>query len=42
MFFGVVVVVAVVLMPQGLAHVVRNLPRQGWRYFINNVKATRL
>lgn len=42
MFFGVVIILAVVLMPQGLAHVLRNMPRQGLRYFINNVKATKL
>lgn len=42
MFFGIVIVVAVVLMPRGLADLMRNLPRQGWRYFINNMKANKL
>ncbi|MBA8840662.1 branched-chain amino acid ABC transporter permease [Ochrobactrum sp. RH2CCR150] len=42
MFFGIVIVVAVVLMPRGLADLLRNLPRQGWRYFINNIKANKL
>lgn len=42
MFFGIVIVVAVVLIPRGLADVIRKLPRQGWRYFVNNIKATKL
>lgn len=42
LFFGVVIILAVVLMPRGLAHGVRHIPRQGLRYFINNVKAAKL
>jgi branched-chain amino acid transport system permease protein len=41
-FFGVVIVVAVVLMPRGLIDVIRRFHRSGWRYFIENVRANRL
>ncbi len=42
MFFGIVIVVAVVFMPRGIAHVVQNFGRLGWRYFLENVRAHRL
>lgn len=42
LFFGVVIVVAVVLMPRGLADVSRRFRRLGWRYFIENIRANRL
>jgi branched-chain amino acid transport system permease protein len=42
LFFGVVIVVAVVFMPRGLADLMRNVKRAGWRYFIENVRAHRL
>jgi len=42
LFFGVVVVAAVVLMPRGLADVIRQFRKTGWRYFSQNIKATRL
>lgn len=42
LFFGVVVVAAVVLMPRGLADVLRHFRKSGWRYFIDNIKAHRL
>jgi branched-chain amino acid transport system permease protein len=42
LFFGIVVVAAVVLMPRGLADVVRRFRKSGWRYFSENIKATRL
>ena len=42
LFFGVVVVAAVVLMPRGLADIVRQFRKTGWRYFSENIKATRL
>ena len=41
-FFGVVIVAAIVLMPRGLFDIVRNVPRQGWRYFLQNIRAHRL
>ena len=41
-FFGVVVVAAVVLMPRGLADMLRRFRTTGWRYFAENIKATRL
>jgi branched-chain amino acid transport system permease protein len=42
LFFGVVVVAAVVLMPRGLADAVRGVRLHGWGYFARNVKAHRL
>ena len=42
LFFGAVVVAAVVLMPRGLADMLRHLRKTGWRYFIDNIKAHRL
>ena len=42
LFFGVVIVVAVVLMPRGLADVARHYRRAGWRYFIENIRMHRL
>lgn len=42
LFFGVVIVVAVTLMPRGLADVLRRFRKLGWRYFIENVRANRL
>ena len=42
LFFGVVIVVAVVLMPRGIADLVRHIKAAGWRYFIDNVRTHRL
>jgi len=42
LFFGVVVVAAVVLMPRGVADLVRQFRKSGWRYFADNVKAHRI
>jgi branched-chain amino acid transport system permease protein len=42
LFFGVVIVAAVVLMPRGLADMLRRLRKTGWRYFIENIRAHRL
>jgi len=42
MFFGIVIVVAVVFMPRGIAHLVRHVRRAGWRYFLDNVRTHRL
>jgi branched-chain amino acid transport system permease protein len=42
LFFGVVIVAAIVLMPRGLADIVRNVPKSGWRYFKQNIDAHRL
>ncbi len=42
LFFGVVIVVAVVLMPRGLADLARRVRTLGWRYFAENVRANRL
>ena len=42
LFFGVVIVAAVVLMPRGLADLARRGRRAGWRYFIENIRANRL
>ena len=42
LFFGVVVVAAVVLMPRGLAEAIRRIRTSGWRYFGENIRAHRL
>ena len=42
LFFGAVIIVAVVFMPRGLADVLRRFRRTGWRYFSENVKKYRL
>lgn len=42
LFFGVVVVAAVVLMPRGVADVVRQFRKSGWRYFAKNLRAHRI
>jgi branched-chain amino acid transport system permease protein len=42
LFFGVVVVAAVVLMPRGLADMIRRVPKLGWRYFRENIRSYRL
>ena len=42
LFFGVVVVAAVVLMPRGVADVMRQFRKVGWRYFVDNLKAHRV
>ena len=42
LFFGIVIVAAVVLMPRGLADWLRHVRRSGWRYFIDNLRAHRL
>jgi branched-chain amino acid transport system permease protein len=42
LFFGIVVVAAVILMPRGLADILRHFRTSGWRYFIQNIKAHRI
>jgi branched-chain amino acid transport system permease protein len=42
MFFGIVIVVAVVFMPRGIAHLFQRFRQSGWRYFLENVRANRL
>lgn len=42
LFFGVVVVAAVVLMPRGIADVIRRFRTSGWHYFIENLRAHRI
>ncbi len=42
LFFGVVIVAGVVLMPRGLADLLRRFRKTGWRYFIENIRAHRL
>jgi branched-chain amino acid transport system permease protein len=42
LFFGVVVVAAVVLMPRGVADVMRQFRKSGWRYFVENLRAHRI
>lgn len=42
LFFGVVIVIAVVFMPRGLADLGRRFRQFGWHYFAENVRAHRL
>ncbi|MCD6680002.1 MAG: branched-chain amino acid ABC transporter permease [Burkholderiaceae bacterium] len=42
LFFGLVIVVAVVFMPRGLSHLSTHLRGAGWRYFRDNVREHRL
>lgn len=42
LFFGVVVVVAVVVIPRGLADVLRRFRSTGWRYFAENIRSHQL
>lgn len=42
LFFGLVIVVAVIFMPRGLADVIRRFSRNGWRYFRDSVRRHRL
>lgn len=42
MFYGIIIVIAVIFMPRGIAHLVRNIRQTGWRYFIDNVRTHRL
>jgi branched-chain amino acid transport system permease protein len=42
LFFGFVIVAAVVIMPRGLADMMRRFRKSGWRYFIENIRAHRL
>ena len=42
LFFGVVIVVAIVFMPRGLADFVRRFGTSRWRYFKQNIQAHRL
>ena len=42
LFFGIVIVVAVVFMPRGVAHLARHIKPAGWRYFVGNVRTHRL
>lgn len=42
LFFGFVIVIAVVFMPRGLADVGRRFRAVGWRYFAENVRRNRL
>ena len=42
LFFGLVIVAAVVLMPRGLADMFRRGRKIGWRYFVENIRTHRL
>ncbi|MDR3454918.1 MAG: branched-chain amino acid ABC transporter permease [Rhodoferax sp.] len=42
LFFGIVIVAAVVLMPRGLADMLRRFRKTGWHYFIENIRAHKL
>ena len=42
LLFGVVIVLAVIFMPGGLADLIRGGRRHGWSYFIRNIRENRL
>lgn len=42
LFFGIVIVAAVVLMPRGLADLFRRFRKTGWRYFSENIRTHRV
>lgn len=42
LLFGLVIVLAIVFMPKGLADLVLGVPRSGWRYFIHNIRENRI
>jgi branched-chain amino acid transport system permease protein len=42
LFFGLVIVAAVLLMPRGLADIWRRFRKLGWRYFSESIKTYRL
>ena len=42
LFFGAVIVIAVVFIPRGLSDVLRSIRKTGWGYFSKNIKAHRL
>jgi branched-chain amino acid transport system permease protein len=42
LFFGAVIVAAVVLMPRGLTDLLRRYRKSGWRYFVENIRAHKL
>jgi branched-chain amino acid transport system permease protein len=42
LLFGIVIVLAVVFMPKGLADLVFGWRRTGWRYFLQNIRASRI
>lgn len=42
LFFGLVIVLAVVLIPRGLADLTRRFRTLGWRYFSQNIRSHRL
>jgi branched-chain amino acid transport system permease protein len=42
LFFGLVIVLAVVFMPRGLVDLLRRYRQSGWRYFRENIRAHRL
>lgn len=42
LFFGAVIVVAIVFMPRGVADLIRRFDKYRWHYFAENVRANRL
>ncbi len=42
LLFGLVIVLAVVFMPKGLADLMVGLRRAGWRYLLRNIRENRL
>ena len=42
LFFGIVIVAAVTLMPRGLADMLRRFRKMGWHYFVENIRTNRI
>src|SRR5439155_43522 len=42
LFYGIVIVAAVLLMPKGLLDLVQGFRDSGWRYFVDNVRRYRI
>lgn len=42
LFFGIVIVAAVVLMPRGVVHMLRHFRNSGWHYFVENIRSHRI
>jgi len=42
LFFGLVIVLAIIFMPRGIVDFIRRFPELGWRYFQENIRIYRL
>jgi branched-chain amino acid transport system permease protein len=42
LFYGFVIVIAVLVMPKGLLDLVQGFRETGWRYFVDNLRRYRI